>query len=193
MRNIDAIRTADREELKRGIARLAATVAKDLVLEEYGDKLEVSRFTLNDIEQTVEKWLGIDAKEAEKADAEARAETVKDWIDDRVARGDIKEVVFYITVPENCSLRKNETIGKVEAMLDKYKISHGHVDTLPGSWNLNRDWVETGHFHAIVEFCGVYPVGWDMADVVELERMETSGEIIIMADWIVGGEHVPNN
>ena len=51
----------------------------------------------------------------------------------------------------------------------------------------------TGDIDCIVEFCGVYPIDWDIDDVVEFERMETEGEIIAMVDWIEDGEHIPNH
>lgn len=82
---------------------------------------------------------------------------------------------------------------KIEGILDKNHVSHGHVDTVCGAWNLNRDWIETGGIDCIVEFCGVYPVSWDMDDVAELERMETDGEIIVLVDWIEDGKHIPNH
>ena len=37
----------------------------------------------------------------------------------------------------------------------------------------------------------MYPVGWDMDDVAECERMETEGEIIVSVDWIEDGKHIP--
>lgn len=124
---------------------------------------------------------------------EKRAETIREWIEARKERGEITKCMFYITVPKRTNLIKDETIKKIEGILVKNNIAHGHVDTVCGAWNLNRDWIETGEIDCIVEYCGVYPVNWDIDDVVEFERMECDGEIIVLVDWIVDGKHIPNN
>lgn len=125
---------------------------------------------------------------------EKRTEVIQGWIDARRERGEAAtKCMFYITVPKDTDLYKDETIKKIEGILDKNHVGHGHVDTVCGAWNLNRDWIETGEIDCIVEFCGVYPVNWDMDDVVELERMETEGEIIVLVDWIEDGKHIPNH
>ena len=123
-----------------------------------------------------------------------RTEVIQEWIDARRERGEAAtKCMFYITVPKDTDLYKDETIKKIEGILDKNHVSHGHVDTVCGVWNLNRDWIETGEIDCIVEFCGVYPVDWDLEDVVEFERMETDGEIIALVDWIEDGKHIPNH
>ncbi|MDE6014101.1 MAG: hypothetical protein K2H41_00165 [Acetatifactor sp.] len=124
---------------------------------------------------------------------EKRTEVIQEWIGARKERGEITRCMFYITVPKDTDLYKDETIKKIEGILDKNHVSHGNVDTVCGAWNLNRDWIETGEIDCIVEFCGVYPVNWDMDDVAELERMETEGEIIVLVDWIEDGKHIPNH
>lgn len=45
----------------------------------------------------------------------------------------------------------------------------------------------------IVEFCGVYPVDWNIDDVVDFERMETEGEIVVTVGWIEDGKYIPNH
>ena len=122
-----------------------------------------------------------------------RTEVIQEWIDARKERGEITKCMFYITVPKDTDIYKDETIKKIEGILDKNHASHGHVDTVCGAWNLNRDWIETGEIDCIVEFSGVYPVNWDVDDVAELERMETDGEIIVLVDWIEDGKHIPNH
>lgn len=122
-----------------------------------------------------------------------RAETIRRWIDARKERNETTRCIFYITVPKNTDLRRNETIKKIEGILDRNHIGYGYFDTICGAWNLNRDWIETGEMDCIVEFCGVYPVDWDINDVVEFERMEDEGEIIAMVYWIENGKHIPNH
>ena len=124
---------------------------------------------------------------------EERAEAIRKWIDTRKERNEITKCMFYITVPKNTDLHEDEVIKKVEAILNKHNVSYGYVDTVCGAWNLNRDWIETDSVDCIVEFCGVYPVDWDIYDVVEFERMETEGEIIVMVDWVKDEEHIPNH
>lgn len=123
-----------------------------------------------------------------------RASIINQWIEDRKEKGERPtECIFNITVPKNIDLHEDETIRKVKEIFDRNHVSYSHVDTMPGAWNLNRDWLETGHINCIVEYCGVYPVDWNIMDVVELERMENDGEIIIRVVWIVNGEYVENH
>lgn len=122
-----------------------------------------------------------------------RAEYIQNMIDSRKEKGETRSCIFYITVPKNTNIRKDPVIQKVEEMLDRNHVTHGHVDTVEGTWNLNRDWVQTDPMDCIVEYCGVYPTGWEINDVEELERMENDGEILVMVDWIVGGEYIPNH
>lgn len=122
-----------------------------------------------------------------------RIEAIRRWIDARKERGEITKCVFHITVPKNVDLNSDETIRKIESVLDNNHVKYIHVDTVCGSWNLNRDWIETGEMNCIVEFCGVYPVDWAIEDVAEFERMETEGEIIAMVDWIEDGKYIPNH
>ena len=122
-----------------------------------------------------------------------RAGVIRKWIDTRKEQSEITKCTFYITIPKNTDIGSNEIIKKIEGILDKNHVGYGHVDTVCGAWNLNRDWIETDDIDCIVEFCGVYPVDWDINDVVEFERMETEGEIIAMVDWIEDGKHTPNH
>lgn len=124
---------------------------------------------------------------------EKREKVIQEWIDARKERGEITKCMFYITVPKDTDISRDETIRKVEGILDRNHCSHGHVDTVCGAWNLNRDWIETGEIDCIVEFCGVYPVDWEISDVAEFERMETDGEITVLVDWIRDGKHIPNH
>lgn len=101
--------------------------------------------------------------------------------------------MFYITFPKYTDLCGDETIKKIEGMLDRNHVSHNHVDTINGAWNLNRDWIETVEIDCIVEFCGVYHIDWDLEDVAEFERMETDGDIIVLVDWLEDGKHIPNH
>lgn len=122
-----------------------------------------------------------------------RAKTIREWIAARKERNEITKCMFYITVPKNTDIYRDETIRKIEDILDRNRISHGYFDTICGAWNLNRDWIETGEMNCIVEFCGVYPVDWDIDDVVEFERMENEGEIVALVYWIEDGKHIPNH
>lgn len=45
----------------------------------------------------------------------------------------------------------------------------------------------------MAEYWDVYPVGWNIDDVVELERMESNGEIVVLVNWIEGDRYIPNH
>ena len=59
-----------------------------------------------------------------------RTEVIQEWIDARKERGEITKCMFYITVPKNIDICKDEIIRKIEGILDRNHISHGHVDTI---------------------------------------------------------------
>lgn len=62
MKNYEVLKKLSKEELTIALANISAKVAKDLVMEEYGHELEISNFTLAEIEQTIENWLNLEKK-----------------------------------------------------------------------------------------------------------------------------------
>ncbi len=113
---------------------------------------------------------------------EKRADIIQKWINVRKAQGEVTGRIFYITVPKRTNLSTDEIIKRVEDILDRNNISYSHRDTVCGAWNMGRDWIETDEMDCIVEFCGVYPVNWDINDVAELEWMENNGVITILVN-----------
>lgn len=108
-------------------------------------------------------------------------EQVARWIESRKTKNELVDCFFTITVPNvNINKYDDQTFKKICNILDKYKIPHQFVDTVPGAWNLNRDWIETGVISCAIEYCGVYPANWDIEDIIDLENMESSGQIIIL-------------
>jgi hypothetical protein len=130
---------------------------------------------------------------------ENRVVNIKRWIEDRLKEKQVPyKVMFEITVPkmtnEDENIYNNLTLQKVRDIFNKYSIRTEFVDTVSGSFNLNRDWLETkDDVECYVEYCGVYPIHWNIEDVVELERMDYDGEIIIRAFWHVDKEYIPNH
>jgi hypothetical protein len=62
-------------------------------------------------------------------------------------------------------------------------------DTKLGCWCLNDDWYEF-YADAITEYCGVYPVNWNIADVVFLEELYLRRKIYIDAAWVTKDGHL---
>lgn len=62
MKNYEVLKELSNEELTIVLANISAKVAKDLVMEEYGHELEISNFTLAEIEQTIGNWLDLEKK-----------------------------------------------------------------------------------------------------------------------------------
>lgn len=124
-----------------------------------------------------------------------RREAIQSWIDARKERGQTSKMVFRITVPcVNINVYKNKQIQRISEMLDRNNVKYNYVDTVPGAWNLNRDWIETDPMESIVEYCGVYPVDWDIDDIVALEDLESKGRIIILATELTeDGKYIPNH
>ena len=53
-----------------------------------------------------------------------RTEVIREWIDARKERGEITKCMFYITVPKDIDIYKDETIRKIE----------GTRHLKPGNW-----------------------------------------------------------
>lgn len=62
----------------------------------------------------------------------------------------------------------------------------------------NDDWYKLDNVKSIVEFCGVYPVEWNINDVVLLEELYYNRDIYIQVFWEKENEdgtikYIPNN
>ena len=57
MKNYEVLKELSKEELTIALANISAKIAKDLVMDEYGHELEISNFTLAEIEQNIGNWL----------------------------------------------------------------------------------------------------------------------------------------
>lgn len=132
-----------------------------------------------------------------KGEKMERKNMILNWIKDR--RDDDEKptlCVFQITVPklsEDDNLEDIENIKILTNIFSKYQIGWNCVDTVEGSFNLNREWIETKDIPCYIEYCGVYPADWDIEDIITLERMENEGNIIIRVLWHKEEKYIPNN
>lgn len=126
-----------------------------------------------------------------------RCQEIKGWIDTRVENSCCTKCYFYVTVPsKSYSVHITEVpiLKKVIKMAEAVGIKTTFCDTIEGAFNLNRDWIEIGPMDCGVEFCGVYPITWNIEDVVEFEMMENSGQIIVQVFWVDSeGKFIPNH
>lgn len=127
---------------------------------------------------------------------ENRHECIKGYIDSR--KEDNQEpmpCIFQISTPKYICrhLEENTFIKTITDILDKYNIKWSKVDTVGGAYNLNRDFIETEDIPCYIEYCGVYPVNWDINDIVTLEKMDYDGKLIIKVLWHKNDEYIPNN
>lgn len=127
-----------------------------------------------------------------------RKHVIEEWIKNRAECKEIYKCVFYITTPAiEETLYDNPYIKEICDILKKNGIEYGLVDSLPGAFNLDRYWIETAiktPIECIVEYCGVYPIHWNVSDVVRLEQLDTEGSIIISVSWIQeNGELIDNH
>lgn len=126
--------------------------------------------------------------------SELRKDMIKNCINTRKEKGELTPCVFYISPADSrTSIYDNPITRKISLMLNKYHISHGFCDTVSGSYNLNRDWIETDIIDCAIEYCGAYPANWDIDDILELEDMEYSGQIIIQVAWKIDGKYELNH
>lgn len=124
-----------------------------------------------------------------------RMDNIKSWIDDRKERGEVTKCCFYLSPPSinyDCHITELPVVKRLTDLLErngivKYTENVPHwsfCDTVGGDWNLNRDWIEFGPVECIVEYCGVYPISWNLEDVVYLADMINNGELICKVYWI---------
>lgn len=117
-------------------------------------------------------------------DGETSASRIKGWIDSRMAKNDHANCLFHVLVLDN-SYRK-----QVEELLARHGCDLAPRDTVPGCWDLNDDWYEFCA-DSIVEYCGVYPTKWNLADVVFLEELYYTRKIFIKVNVDCNGEWKP--
>ena len=95
---------------------------------------------------------------------------------------------FLFTVPRYVDgileLEATEEIKTVIDILNKNGVDHSFCDSVPGCYNLNRDWISTEQIvDAVVEYGGVYPIHWDIDSIAVLDKMEYDGKLIINVAW----------
>lgn len=65
---------------------------------------------------------------------------------------------------------------------------------MEGSFNLNRDWIETTtDIPCYIEYCGVYPVNWSPEDCRTLEKLDYQGKVIINVVYHIDGKYISNH
>lgn len=122
-----------------------------------------------------------------------RRNQIKTWIKNRVKKNETGICVFEIL------LLKKESRDVLESLLKRNEYQNCHVvDTVTGCWNLDDEWYELTDIEAIGEYCGVYPVKWDIDDVVLLEELYNNKDIYINVVWKQKNEdgtvdYVPNH
>jgi hypothetical protein len=119
-------------------------------------------------------------------------ESIELWIKDRVKKNETTTVRFYISPKTITNIFGNELMQKIEEKFKKIGVNCSVVDTVEGSFNLNRDYLETDKFEAIVEYCGVYPVKMDTKDSAWLSELDNMGEIRIVVMVYKDGKEYMN-
>lgn len=125
---------------------------------------------------------------------EIRAKYIQSWIDKRKEDKETTTCYFYVTTPKSVYSEHITDRPELKQIIDilerngyrKNKEDEpfwSFCDTVSGSWDLNRDWLEVGPIECAVEFCGVYPVNWDIDDVVLFESLERTGQIMVHVIW----------
>ena len=99
----------------------------------------------------------------------------------RVERGETRDYRFYITTPKIFGEDNDENIKELLKIFDKYNIGYSKVDTVYDFFDLNREWYMTDiPIECSREYSGVYPVNWEISDVIKLKELDEEGKIIIL-------------
>ena len=121
------------------------------------------------------------------------AESIKKWIENRKQKNETNIVQFCISPAKaDTNIYEDELINKITEKFKTIGVKTNIVDTVGGSFNLNRDFIETGEVEAIIEYCGVYPVNMNPEDSAWLSELDDEGKIRIMVFVKQGDELVPN-
>ena len=114
------------------------------------------------------------------------ASRIQRWIVKRMEAKDYIRTLFSVLVLDP-SYEK-----QVIELIERNYPHYNRVDTKLGCWRLDDDWYEF-YADAITEYCGVYPVNWNIADVVFLEELYLRRKIYIDAAWVTKDGLMPIN
>lgn len=105
------------------------------------------------------------------------ASRIQRCIDRRMKNKDYIKTLFSVLVLDPAY--EQQVIELIKRNYPKYNICY----TKLGFWCLNDDWYEF-YADAITEYCGVYPIKWNIADAVFLEELYFCRKIYIHASWV---------
>ena len=148
------------------------------------------------LRECITKERVITKEQAEEAiEEEYTRRSIKNSIKYRVEDNEINNCIFYISTPKsyfNYDIENNETIKNVINILKRNNLSYEIVDTVPGSWDLNKMWLQTENVKCAIEYSGVFPISWNIDDIIELSRLYHHGDIIINIEVQHGKKWEPN-
>ena len=112
---------------------------------------------------------------------QTRLESVIKSMEDKISRGEIPDRVILKFSPPEVSWKflENENIKLIKEVLSCYNIDSRITYEDKGSFNLNRQWLETDVIECFIYDYGVYPVDWKIEDLQILEDLDYKGKLII--------------
>ena len=121
------------------------------------------------------------------------ASSIKEWIENRKQKNETNIVRFYISPANaNINIYEDKLINKITEKFKTIGVETNIVDTVDGSFNLNRSFLETDEVEAIIEYCGVYPVNMNPEDSAWLSKLDDEGKIRIVVFVKKDDKLVPN-
>lgn len=109
-------------------------------------------------------------------------EDIQYSIKSRVEMEETRNYRFYITTPKLFEEDNDQNIKELLKIFDKYNIQYSKVDTVYDFFDLNREWYMTDTpIECAREYSGIYPVNWDISDVIKLTELDKEGKVIIFA------------
>ena len=110
------------------------------------------------------------------------ASRIQRWIAERITNKDYTNTLFSVLVLDPAYEKQ------VIELIERNYPNYSRCDTKLGCWCLNDDWYEF-YADAITEYGGVFPVNWNIADVVFLEELYLRRKIYIDAAWVTKDGH----
>lgn len=102
-------------------------------------------------------------------------------IENRISEGKLPDRIILKFSPPEVSWKflENKYIKQIRDILFEYNIESRITYEDKGSFNLNRQWLETDVIDCFVYDYGVYPIGWKAEDLQILEDLDYKGKLII--------------
>ena len=110
----------------------------------------------------------------------------KEEIRNVISKSKITYATRYSVSPlkSNIKIKEDKNMNKVIELLDKYSIAYmiaqeRDTTTFTRPYNLKREQLTTDFIETVSDTEGVYPLRWNIKDILKLDKLEKTGKVIL--------------